>query len=182
MSSEVEIELNPIDFITAGTVGPKGKRVFHLQAGSGDRLISLIMEKEQTRALGEAVTELLEDLNDRYPDTSEGIVNLANFNMNLRDPLEPLFRVAQIGLGYDEVSNQVVLVGQEFLRQTVEDDDDAAIGNLGTDDGEENPQPRVVRFWGSREQFRALSQYTAQLVNKGRADPKKNGRLIYYWT
>jgi hypothetical protein len=39
-----------------------------------------------------------------------------------------------------------------------------------------------VRFWGTRDQFRTMSKYAMQLVKKGRADPKGNGRVIYYWT
>ena len=53
-----EIELDPVDYITVGTVGPKGKRLFHLQAGKGDQIISLVLEKEQARALSEALRDL----------------------------------------------------------------------------------------------------------------------------
>ena len=60
--ANIEIELNPVDFITIGTVGPKGRRLFHLQAGRNSQLVSLTVEKEQTRALSEAITELLDDL------------------------------------------------------------------------------------------------------------------------
>src|SRR6185503_5562777 len=102
-----EIDLNPVDFITVGTVGPKGQRVFHLQAGKGEQIISLIIEKEQAWALSEAIRELVEDLEERYP-TEEGATDPA-VDMELRDPLEPLFRVAQMGLGYDEDRSMVVL-------------------------------------------------------------------------
>ncbi|MBZ0307054.1 MAG: DUF3090 family protein [Anaerolineae bacterium] len=164
-----EIELNPVDFITAGTVGPKGRRVFYLQAGHSSKTVSLILEKEQARALGDAIKELLDDLNERYPDNPEKHSNIASLNMELRDPIEPEFRIAQIGLGYDEVRNQVVIVVQEMV--VLEEDEDPELMN-----------PGVARFWGSREQFRALSQWIAKLVDKGRANPKTNGRVIYYWT
>ena len=52
-----EIELNPVDFITIGTVGPKGKRVFYLQAGHEGQIASMIIEKEQSWALSEAINE-----------------------------------------------------------------------------------------------------------------------------
>lgn len=169
--AEMEIELNPVDFVTVGTVGPKGKRVFHLQAGANGQIVSLILEKQQTKALGDAVTELLDDLQDRHPEGAEGRVNLSQWNMDLRDPIDPLFRIAQIGLGYDEAQNLVVIVAQELLMSD-EDEDDLL----------ELEQPRIVRIWGTRDQFRALSLFAVKLVEKGRADPKKNGRLIYYWT
>jgi uncharacterized repeat protein (TIGR03847 family) len=163
----IEIELNPVDFITVGTVGPKGKRVFHLQAGKDLQIVSLIIEKEQAWALSEAIQELVEDLDERYGGQTE--LNLTNVSMELREPIEPVFRVAQMGLGYDEDRNMVVLVAQELI-VTEEDTNPDLV------------DPGVVRMWCSREQMRALSLHAMETVKSGRADPKQNGRLIYYWT
>lgn len=164
-----EIELDPVDYITVGTIGPKGRRLFHLQAGKGDQIISLILEKEQARALSEALNDLLDTLAEASPETAEPEINLSQWDMSLRDPVEPLFRVAQMGLGYDETRDLIVLVAHELVV---------------TDSEEPEPayEPQVVRFWGTREQMRALSQYTQRVVKQGRADPKTNGRLINYWT
>ena len=167
--ANTEVELNPIDFITVGTVGPKGKRMFHLQAGRQSQIVTLTMEKEQCKALGEAIKELLDDLQKRFPEGYEGDVNLNSMNMELRDPVEPLFRIAQIGLGFDETTQRIVIVAQELV--PLDDDQDPDLVN-----------PGVARFWGTREQFRALSLRAGQLVTQGRVDPKSNGRLIYYWT
>lgn len=164
-----EIELDPVDYITVGTIGPKGKRLFHLQAGKGDQIISLIIEKEQARALSEALRDLLDSLAEASPEKAAPEVNLARWDMSLRDPIEPLFRVAQMGLGYDESRDLVVVVAHELV--TTE------LGDIDPD-----LEPQVVRLWGTREQMRALSQYAQQVVKQGRADPKTNGRLINYWT
>ena len=166
-----EIDLNPVDFITVGTVGPKGQRVFHLQAGKGEQIISLIIEKEQAWALSEAIRELVEDLEERYP-TEEGATDPA-VDMELRDPLEPLFRVAQMGLGYDEDRSMVVLVAQELVATETEEEEEA---------DPEAVQPGIVRMWCSRSQMRALSSHATATVQAGRPDPKQNGRLVYYWT
>lgn len=163
-----DIELDPVDFITVGTVGPKGKRLFHLQAGHGDELVTLIIEKEQARALAEAINELLEDLAERLPDAAEGEVNLSRMDMSLRDPVDPLFRVARMGLGYEEERNRIVLVAQELVPSEEEDLPRVA-------------EPQVVRMWGTREQMRALSAHASRVVKQGRADPKSNGHLTYYW-
>jgi uncharacterized repeat protein (TIGR03847 family) len=165
-----EIELNPVDFITVGTIGPKGQRMFHLQAGKDKQLVSLIIEKEQAWALSEALRELIEDLDKRYPEASDvpAGTDLSAMDMDLREPIEPLFRVAQMGLGYDEERNMVVLVAQELVALEEGADPDLV-------------DPGVVRMWGSRIQMRALSQYTMEIVQQGRADPKMNGRLVYYW-
>ncbi len=167
--ANVEIELNPIDFITVGTVGPKGKRLFHLQAGRGSQIVSLIIEKEQARALGQAISELLDDLAKQHTDIPSDAVDLKTMNMDLREPIEPQFRVAQMGLGYDEDRDLIVLVAQELV-VGAEEQDPALV------------QPSVVRFWGTRQQMRALSQHTTEVVKQGRADPRSNGRLLYYWT
>lgn len=164
-----ETELDPADFVTVGTIGPKGRRVFHLQAGKGSQIITLIIEKQQAQALAEAIIEILDDIRQRHPELPEAEVNLAHWDMSLRDPADPLFRVAQMGLGYDDERNLIVLVAQELV--TTEDDDETS-----------EPDPHIVRIWATREQMRALSSHAQQVVKQGRADPKSNGHLIYYWT
>jgi uncharacterized repeat protein (TIGR03847 family) len=166
----IEIELNPVDFITIGTVGPKGQRVFHLQAGKDDQTVCMTIEKEQAAALSEAVRELLEDLDKRYPPPSgRTTVDLSRLNMELRDPITPMFRIAQMGLGYDEERNLVVLVAQELVVLREDMDPDTV-------------EPGIVRMWCSRQQMVALSTHAMQIVQSGRPDPKLNGRLVYYWT
>src|SRR4051812_46095395 len=99
--ANVEIELDPVDFITMGTVGPKGKRMFHIQAGRGSQIVTLTIEKEQARRLGEALSELLDDLIKQRSELGSDAVEMSQYNMDLREPIEPEFRVAQMGLGYD---------------------------------------------------------------------------------
>jgi len=164
-----EIELNPVDFITIGTIGPRGQRIFHLQSGQGRQLVSLIIEKEQARALSEAIREMLEDLDKRSPDAPGSNVNLSGVDMDLREPIEPVFRVAQMGLGYDEDHDLVVLVAQELVSTT--DLDELS-----------ETEPGVVKLWCKRDQMALLCEQALEVVNSGRADPKQNGRLVYYWS
>jgi len=170
----MEIELNPVDFITVGTVGPKGRRVFHLQAGKGDQVVSLIIEKEQAWALSEAIGELIDDLDSRYPNALDEptAADVGKISTDLREPIDPIFRVAQMGLGYDEERNLIVLVAQELV--VLEDEDEEIDPDLA--------QPGIVRMWCSRAQMRLLSQRAHDSVESGRPDPKLNGRLVYYWT
>lgn len=166
-----EIEIDPVSFITVGTVGPKGRRRFYLQAAQDDRLVSLLIEKQQALSLAEAISELLESLAEKYPQLPpEEEVNLSRWDMALRDPIDPLFRVSQMGLGYDEERNMIVLVAQELII---------------ADEAEQSliaPEPQIVRTWATREQMRALSEHSHDIVKRGRADPKTNGYMIYYWT
>ncbi len=158
----VEIELNPVDFVTIGTIGPKGKRIFHLQAGKDKQLISLIIEKEQAWALSEAINDLVDDLDEKEPGMED--VDLTEMDMDLREPIRPMFRVSQMGIGYDEEHQMIVLVAQEMTQLS------------------EGDEAGVVRLWCSRKQMRALSAHAMDTVEAGRADPKQNGRLVYYWT
>jgi uncharacterized repeat protein (TIGR03847 family) len=192
--ADLEIELNPAEFLTVGTVGPKGRRVFYLQAASGDVLLSLVIEKEQARALGEAVTELLEDLDARFPARGGRPIT---GNLDLREPINPRFRVAQMGLGYDEDRDLIVIVAQAMTGSgpglTDEEDEEEGLPgfDLLDDDNEDEddiddvddlPGAAVARIWCSRAQLRALGERATQSVAAGRPDPRQNGRLIYYWT
>src|SRR5690606_7193122 len=108
-----------------------------------------------------------DDLDKRYPETNP--TEISQFNMDLREPIEPLFRIAQMGLGYDEDRNMIVLVAQELVI-TDEDVDPDTI------------EPGIVRMWSNRAQMRALSIHSTTTVQAGRPDPKLNGRIAYYWT
>ena len=186
------IELNPVDFVTIGTIGPKGKRTFHLQAGKDNRIVSFTIEKEQAHALSSAIAELLDDIDAH--DESKTEADFSGLDMELREPIEPLFRIAQMGLAYEANENKIILVAREFLPQAEgdldEDDDLDDLDDLDEEAAEQvfnlfessEGEPQVVRMWCTREQMRALSLHAMDAVKSGRPDAKQNGRIIFYWT
>ena len=198
------IELNPVDFVTIGTIGPKGRRTFHLQAGQDNRIVSFTIEKEQAQALSSAIAELLEDIEANAASRTEA--DFSQLDMELREPIEPLFRIAQLGLAYEANDNKIILVVQELVPQAAEafseDDENGALDELDDidelddlDELEEEEareafnlfesnegEPQVVRMWCTREQMRALSLRAMDTVKSGRPDAKQNGRIIFYWT
>lgn len=159
--ARMELDLNPVDFVTIGTIGPKGKRVFHLQAGHEGRVVSFLIEKEQAWALGEAIQELIAEMDNRRDEQTT--VEMAALDMELREPIQPMFRVAQMGLAYDEASEQVILVAEE---QSADDDDE---------------ETGIVRMWCTLEQMYALSIQAIETVEAGRPKPRQNGHILYYW-
>lgn len=166
----LEIEIDPVKFITIGTVGPKGRRQFFLQAGDDKQTVSLLLEKEQARALSEAVRDLLDELMKRSENQlSSDSPDMSRMSMELREPIESAFRVERMGLGYDETRDMIILVAQE-------------VAVVGEGDDPSTVQPSVARFYCTRVQMRALSQHAGDVVKQGRADPTQNGRVLYYWT
>lgn len=139
------IELNPANQITVGTIGPPGQRTFFLQGTRGSQTISLTIEKEQARMLAESFEALIQELANKYPEANDTSVWT---DMRLREPVESLFRVGNIGIGYNEDSNQVVLVAYELVA--------------------EDEEPNVVSYWITRSQVQALVQHAYDVVKAGR--------------
>lgn len=142
-------DLESVTRITAHAIGEPGKRIFYVQARSNRQIVSLVAEKDQVAALAQAIDQLLEDLAEKNPLLSSPDDLLPIFDMSLEEPLEPVFRIAQLRLGYDEDEDVVVLVA------------------LGWPEGEEETPP-TARFNVTRQQIRALSEHASQVVSKGR--------------
>lgn len=139
-------DLNPVSRVTAGAVGEPGHRTFYLQGRQGTTLVSLLTEKDQVTSLGQGITDLLTRLGER-PDAA---TNVSEYDLALEQPVEPLFRIGQLGLGYDQESDLLVIVA--YAVPTEE--------NAETVD--------VVRFWGTRDQMRGLAQHVGQVAAAGR--------------
>jgi uncharacterized repeat protein (TIGR03847 family) len=156
--SEFTFDLDAVQRLTASAVGQPGQRVFYVQARRGNRLISLLAEKEQVRALADAVGKLLDDLAEKNPRLATSD-DMFITDMSLEEPLEPEFRVGQMGLGYDEDRDLVVLLIQGVPE-------------------EEEGEPLTARFSATRPQMRALSAHAAQVVAAGRPICGNCGRPI----
>ena len=156
--SEFTFDFESVQRITVGAVGPRGQRVFYVQARRSQRLISLLAEKEQIRALAEAIARLLDSLAEKNPRLSTDD-DLLVTDMSLDEPLEPAFRVGQMGLGYDVERDLVVLLIQGASE-------------------EESDEPLTARVSASRAQMRALASHAAQVVAAGRPICGNCGRPI----
>lgn len=139
-------DLNPVSRVMLGALGEPGHRVFYLQARQGTTLVTLQAEKEQIQSLGVGITDLLEKLGKRAaPDEP-----VSAYDVALEEPLEPLFQIGQLGLGFDREHDLLVIVAYEIAAE------------------EEAAGVNYVRFWASRDQMRALAQHASEVVTGGR--------------
>lgn len=114
MSRLVHLFDNPERFVV-GTVGMPGERTFYLQAKSGNRVVSVSLEKEQVKLLAERMIELLDQVAQ-----AEGIdiVNLAPADLEpLDSPIEEEMRVGTIALGWNSLTSQVVVETHAMTEQ-----------------------------------------------------------------
>ncbi len=154
----IEIELSPVDHITSDALGAKGKRVFYLQGVKGNQVVTLIAEKFQIQALAVGVEQFLDDLAKRFPELPEASPDYDEDFMRIMPPVDPLFRLADIGLGYSIEEDLVVLVIHELTPENVEVVEDGPA-----------EEPGVVRFLCTRDQLHALASWGSEIVQRGRA-------------
>jgi uncharacterized repeat protein (TIGR03847 family) len=157
--ADLTYEFKPATRLTIDAVGQPGERVFYFQASQGTKALTLKMEKEQARALALSIDELLQDIGERFPQKSETQEIIPPADFALQPPLESDFVVGQIGLGYDDTEDLVIMIMQEVVL-------------------EGGQTPAVARIWASRNQMRALSEYALTVVEKGRPKCPLCGRPI----
>jgi uncharacterized repeat protein (TIGR03847 family) len=146
-----EIDFQPTEHITTDAIGAPGKRVFYLQAWQGTRTLSLIVEKIQIQSLAVGYEQFLAEIQTRFPELAEASGDFEPERMHIQPPVDPLFRVGELGLGYDADNDLVVLVAKELLPED-----------------EDPEQARVVRFWCNRSQLRALCRWGMDVAARGR--------------
>lgn len=147
----MEFDFHPVDHITTGAIGPPGKRVFYLQARKGSDLVTLIVEKTQVQSLAVGVEQFLTDLHERLPDLTQADPAYTEDEMALNRPIDPAFRVGQLGLGYDETSDLMVLVAREIQPE-----------------GGDPNEASVARFWCTRSQMQRMCQWGLEVAERGR--------------
>lgn len=145
------IELRPVRHITTDAIGPPGKRVFYIQGRTADQVVTLIVEKLQVLALAEGAEEFLEQLQRRFPHLTPPEGAYEEEAMHIHPPVDPLFRVGALGLGYDPENDLIVIQATELLPE-----------------GADPETARVVRFWCTREQLWAMCRWGREVAARGR--------------
>ena len=183
-------ELSSPDYFTTGAVGQPGQRVFYLQGREAGAVVTLKVEKEQIAALADYVAGLLAKLPD--PGTVSG-------TLPLLEPVEPVWAVGSLGLGYDEAIDRLVVIANEAVageedeseeapdepaEQTIESAIERAIDDEEDDaDDEDEEGGATARFLITRAQAAAFVEQARSLVKAGRpicpmcSQPKDPGHV-----
>lgn len=158
-------DLNPVQHIIADAVGEPGQRTFFLQARADEQSISVVLEKQEVGQLAVAVLQLLEELEKQYPNLRQ--TSHSHKDLQPEHPLEPIFRVGQLSIGYDEDDDMVWIVAKELVVN-----DEGEVADPNRDD------IPAVRFVATRDQMRAMSEHALEVIGRGRPVCPLCGRPI----
>jgi uncharacterized repeat protein (TIGR03847 family) len=138
------IDLDPIDGIGVGTVGPPGRRQFFLRASSGAETFVLYCEKFHVQGLIVRIRQLLEAQGLGKPPEA--------VQAPAAEPADPEWTIGQLGLGYHESKKLFVIVAREASEGEDEDTSDLA----------------TARFWATPEQVMVFTRQAEQVLSSGR--------------
>ncbi len=149
------MELHRVDRISTGAVGEPGQRTFYLQARSGADVVTVTVEKQQVELLSASILDILSRVGK---ETGEGPLEE---ELQLEEPLEPLWRVGRLSIGYEEEHDRMLLELEEVVPEPEDEDEEAPEAVVA-------PAPERVRVWATREQMLALSRQGAAVAAAGR--------------
>ncbi len=169
-----EINLDSVTHITVDAIGKPGERTFYLQGIKGTQIVNLLIEKVQLQTLVVGAEQFLQEISGRYPKLGATEGSYSEDEMHISPPVEPEFRVGDIGLAFDLERDLVCIISKEISL-----------------DVKEEKEMSIARFWCTRAQLAALAKWGKEVVAHGRPIcpqclqpmeaeghfcPKKNGR------
>ena len=148
-----EIDLDPVQHITADAIGQPGQRVFYLQGWRETDVqpITIIIEKVQLQTLSAGIEQMLGEVANQNPARFVPSVSYEEEKMHITPPVDPLFRGGEMGLGYDSERDLIVILAREIVAE-----------------GADPEEASVVRFWCNRQQARQLAAWSDDVINRGR--------------
>ncbi len=154
-------EFDPVERFVAGTVGEPGERSFFLQARTGLRVVSVLLEKAQVLAMAERLNLLMKELTKIEPRIASALISTP---INLDDqPLEaPImeeFRVGVIGLAWVS-DRELVQIDLQAMTDESQETDEVFSDDDDTLD--------VLRVFLSVSQTRTFVSRALALVASGR--------------
>ncbi len=148
-----EVELDPVLHITADAIGQPGQRVFYIQGQSSETVITLLVEKIQLQSLVTGIQQFLKEIEEKFPQQAPIDGGFDEMGMHIQPPVDPLFRVGEMGLAYDAERDRLCMILKEII-----------LSDMNPDDAQ------IIRFWCTREQILQMANWTHEVINS-RAPP-----------
>jgi uncharacterized repeat protein (TIGR03847 family) len=146
-----DMDLDPVTHITTDAVGQPGQRTFYIQVWQDDRVVTLLVEKVQIQSLAIGLEQYLEEVDGKYPNLPDASADYDETKMHIAPPVDPLFRVGELGLAYAPERDLVILVAREILGDELDQE-----------------EASVVRMWCTRSQIMALCAWGLDITGRGR--------------
>jgi uncharacterized repeat protein (TIGR03847 family) len=156
------------DRFVAGTVGQPGERTFFLQAREGNRITSVVCEKQQVSVLAEHLDRVLDEVLRR----SGGGVDVpparraASDTDPLDAPITEEFRVGTMTIAWDPSIDRIVI--ELFSNVDSDEDDDAALDQPEPSTEEETQADEVFVVKITASSARDFVARAQALVSAGR--------------
>lgn len=144
----VFLEFDEVDAFTVGTVGEPGQRTFFLQARGGGRRVTVKCEKQQAAAIAQYLRRVLSDLPPPEDRPMPGALELA-------EPVDAVFVLGPIGLGYDRSADRVLIQLEE-------------LGDVDEEGEPVDDDRGHVRLYVSRGQAAAFCDHADEVIEAGR--------------
>lgn len=157
--SAVVYEFNPVERFVAGTVGVPGERTFFIQARTGSRVVSVVVDKSQVIALGERTKIMLREI--KKSDPTVAIRTNEVDDAPLEQPIFEEFRAGVIAMAWD-AENSVIVYELREMTTSDENDEEEVIFD------EKDLTVDVLRVHVSPSQASAFSKRCISLANAGR--------------
>jgi len=147
----IDLDLDPVTHITTDAIGQPGQRTFYIQAWQDQRVVTLLVEKVQIQSLAIGLEQYLQEVDSKYPNLPEASADYDESKMHINPPVDPLFRVGELGLAYAPDRDMVILVAREILGDELDQE-----------------EASVVRLWCTRSQIMALCAWGLEVTGRGR--------------
>lgn len=135
-------ELGPVEGLVVTTLGDPGQRRFFLQAQHSGQVLTLACEKFHIQGLVARIDQLLE-----AQAAGEDPHGTPILRPEALGPVDPLWSVAEMGLGYHEGRRQFVIVARELV---------------------EEGEGATVRVWADRDRIWAFARQAEEVLAGGR--------------
>jgi len=157
--SPIIYEFNPVERFIAGTVGVPGERTFFIQARTGARIVSVVVDKSQVIALGERTKIMLREIRKTDPTISTKAID--NDDAPLEQPIFEEFRVGVIAMAWDAQNSVIVYELREMVNSDESTDEEILFN-------EDDLSADLLRVHVSPSQAAAFAKRCLTLANAGR--------------